>query len=127
MTASDKDLARILRYAKSHCEDKCPADRDPEVCLALVELCRALNVEPPACVGETNGLAKSYFVAKIKEIERRRGKPIKEVLKEFASAGIRNLEENIDKMEAEFALQAIKAIDQRAAEKDGQKKSPFRH
>jgi len=119
MTASGKDLARILRYAKSHCEDKCPADRDPEVCLALVELCRALSVEPPACVEETNGLAKSYFVAKIKEIERRRGKPIKEVLKDFAS-GIRNLEENIDKMEAEFALKAIKAIDERATEKGGQ-------
>jgi hypothetical protein len=119
MTASDKDLARILRYAKSHCEDKCPADRDPEVCLALVELCRALSVEPPACVEETNGLAKSYFVAKIKEIERRRGKPIKEVLKDFASR-IRNFEENIDKMEAEFALKAIKAIDERAAERSGQ-------
>ena len=119
MTASDKDLARILRYAKSHCEDKCPADRDPEVCLALVELCRALSVEPPACVEETNGLAKSYFVAKIKEIERRRGKPIKEVLKDFASR-IRNFEENIDKMEAEFALKAIKAIDERAAERSVQ-------
>lgn len=119
MTSSDKDLGRILRYAKSHCEDKCPADRDPEVCLALVELCRALNVEPPACVEETNGLAKSYFLAKIKEIERRRGKPIKEVLKEFTSAGIKSFEENIDKIEGEFALKAIKAIDERAAERVG--------
>jgi hypothetical protein len=80
-------------------------------------MCKTLNVELPACVEETNSLAKSYFLAKIKEIERRRSKPIKEVLKGFASSGIKNFEENIDKIEAEFALKAIKAIEERAAER----------
>ncbi|MCX8181544.1 MAG: hypothetical protein N3D12_00330 [Candidatus Methanomethyliaceae archaeon] len=117
MNISEKDLIRIISYAKAHCENKCPADRDPEVCLALVEICKELELEPPACVQETGGFVKSYFLAKIREVEQRRGKPIREVLKEYEVLGVRNFEEHIDRMEADFALRAIKAIDKRAAEK----------
>ncbi len=117
MNISEKDLKRIVSYARAHCEVKCPADRDPEVCLALVEVCRELDLEPPVCVEETNGFVKSYFLAKIREVEQRRGKPIREVLKDFEVLGVRNFEEDIDRMEAEFALRAIKAIDSRTIEK----------
>ncbi|MDH5811581.1 MAG: hypothetical protein QXO54_03035 [Candidatus Methanomethylicaceae archaeon] len=117
MNISEKDLIRIISYARAHCENKCPADRDPEVCLALVEICKELDLEPPECVQEMGGFVKSYFLAKIREVEQRRGKPIKEVLKEYEVVGVRNFEEHIDRMEADFALRAIKAIDKRAAEK----------
>lgn len=117
MNISEKDLIRIISYARAHCENKCPADRDPEVCLALVEICKELDLEPPECVQEMGGFVKSYFLAKIREVEQRRGKPIKEVLKEYEIVGVRNFEEHIDRMEADFAIRAIKAIDKRAAEK----------
>ncbi|MEM3882397.1 MAG: hypothetical protein QXO23_03340 [Candidatus Methanomethyliaceae archaeon] len=117
MNISEKDLIRIISYARAHCENKCPADRDPEVCLALLEICKELDLEPPECVQEMGGFVKSYFLAKIREVEQRRGKPIKEVLKEYEVVGVRNFEEHIDRMEADFALRAIKAIDKRAAEK----------
>jgi len=117
LNISERDLVRIISYARAHCENKCPAERDPEVCLALVEICRELGLEPPACVEETRGFVKSYFLGKIREVERRKGKPIKEVLREYELVGVKNLEEDIDRMEAEFALRAIKAIDKRSAEK----------
>jgi hypothetical protein len=112
--ATSEDLERIIRYAKSHCEDRCPADRDPETCLALIDMCRSLKVDPPMCLQETNGFTKSYFQAKIREIEKKWGKPISEVLAGFQSNGVKTLEENIDKMEAEFAVSAVKAINARA-------------
>ncbi|MGC8936809.1 MAG: hypothetical protein ACP5KV_05550 [Candidatus Methanomethylicaceae archaeon] len=121
ITISEKDLIRIISYARAHCENNCPANRDPEVCLALVEFCKVLELEPPACVEETNGFVKSYFLAKIREVEQKRGKPIREVLREYEVSGVRNFEEDIERMEAEFALRAIKAIDKRAAEKIGQR------
>lgn len=113
MAASEGDVERIIRYAKSHCEDRCPADREPEVCLALIDMCRSLKVDPPMCLEETNGFTKSYFQAKIREIEKRWGKPINEVLADFQTKGVKTLEENIDKMEGEFALKAVKAINAR--------------
>ncbi|MBC7112606.1 MAG: hypothetical protein H5T34_01060 [Candidatus Methanomethyliales bacterium] len=117
MNISEKDLIRIITYARAHCEDRCPADRDPEICLALIEHCRELDLEPPACVQEMGGFVKSYFLAKIREVEQRKGKPIREVLREYELLGVRTLEDDIDRMEADFALRAIKAIDKRAGEK----------
>ncbi|MCC6012966.1 MAG: hypothetical protein LM593_01185 [Candidatus Verstraetearchaeota archaeon] len=113
MEVNELDLRRIVKYAKSYCEDRCPAERDPSICLALIEICKMLNVELPPCVEETMGFSKSYFIAKIREIEKRWGKEIKEVLKEIERNGVRHFEEEIDRMEAEFALKAIKAIDER--------------
>jgi len=117
---SESDVEKIVRYAKSHCEDRCPADRDPEVCLALIEMCRSLKLDPPICLEDTKGFTKAYFQAKIREIEKRWGKPVNEVLADFDSRGVKTLEENIDKMEAEFALNALKAISARA-KKSGEK------
>ena len=122
MNISEKDLVRIIKYARAHCENKCPADRDPEICLALIEYCRELDLEPPACVQEMGGFVKSYFLAKIREVEQKRGKPIREVLREYELVGVRTLEEDIDRMEADFALRAIKAIDKRVGEKLEQKR-----
>ena len=109
----DRDVANIIRYAKAQCEDRCPAERDPEVCLALISMCNSLKVDPPMCMDETKGFTKSYFLSKIREIEKRWGKPVNEVLADFEKKGVKTLEQNIDKMEAEFALKAIKAIDAR--------------
>jgi len=114
--AGERDLANIVKYAKSHCEDRCPAEREPEACLALIDMCNTLNEDPPLCYEETKGFAKAYFLAKIREVEKRHGKPVKEVLAEYSSQGVKTLEENIEKMEAEFALRAVKAIDNRDKE-----------
>jgi hypothetical protein len=117
MTTDERDMEKIVKYAKSHCEVRCPADRDPEICLALIDMCRALKVDPPACLEETKGFTKAYFFAKIKEIEKKWGKPISEVMKDFDAKGVKNLEDEIDRMEAEFALKALKAIDARTPKK----------
>ncbi|MEM0231568.1 MAG: hypothetical protein QXG78_00455 [Candidatus Methanomethyliaceae archaeon] len=122
MEIDRKDLLRIIKYAKKFCEDRCPAERDPDVCLALIEICRDLNIEPPACVEETGGFVKSYFIAKIREIEARWKKNVREVIKEIEIRGARHFEEELDRMEAEFALRAIKAIDDRILEKELRRK-----
>ena len=114
MKISDKDLEGIVKYAKTQCEDKCPADRDPEVCLALIELCNCLGAERPACCAETGGFSKKFFAEKIREIERRRGKKIQEVLTDISAKGVRTLEDDIVRIDGEFALKAMKAIDERA-------------
>jgi hypothetical protein len=113
MEIDEIDLRRIIKYAKSYCEDRCPAEREPSICLALIEVCRILNIEAPPCVEETMGFSKSYFISKIRDIEKRWGKEIREVLREIEHNGVRHFEEEIDRMEAEFALKAIKAIDER--------------
>ncbi len=112
--ATEKDLSRIVKYAKSHCTDRCPSERDPEVCLALIDMCKAIGEDPPLCYDETMGFAKAYFIAKIREVEKKHRKPVREVLADYDSKGIRTLEENVERMEAEFALRAVKAIDQRS-------------
>lgn len=112
---SERDLPGIVRYAKVHCEDRCPAERDPEVCLTLIEMCGDAGEEPPLCYEETKGFSKAYFVEKIREVEKRHGKPIREVLAEYDSRGAKTLEENIERLEAEFALKAVKALEKRAA------------
>lgn len=111
---NEKDLVNIVKYAKSHCEDRCPADRDPAVCIALIDMCEILNEDPPLCFEETKGFTKTYFVAKVKEVEKKHGRPIKAVLAEYNSHGVKTLEDNIEKMEVEFALKAIKALDDRS-------------
>lgn len=109
-----EDLSGIVRYAKTHCEDRCPAERDPEACLALIEACDQVGAEPPICYEETKGFSKAYFVAKIKEVEKRHGKPVREILAEYDSRGVKTLDENIERLEAEFALKAVKALEKRA-------------
>ena len=113
MKISDKDLEGIVKYAKTQCEDKCPADRDAETCLALINLCECLKADKPSCYEETEGFSKKFFSAKVKEIEKKRGKKIQEVLAEISKKGVRTLEDDLDRMEGEFALKAIKAIDER--------------
>ncbi|MCS7097659.1 MAG: hypothetical protein NZ922_01590 [Candidatus Methanomethyliaceae archaeon] len=125
MEIDRNDLMRIIKYAKKFCEDRCPAERDPDVCLALIEICRELNIELPSCVEETDGFVKSYFIAKIREIESRWKKSVREIIKEIEVRGARHFEEELDRMEAEFAVKAIKAIDNRVLEKELRKKSQF--
>lgn len=110
-----EDLPGIVKYAKTHCEDRCPAERDPEACLALIEMCNEVGDDPPLCYEDTRGFSKAYFVAKVKEVEKRHGKPVKEVLADYDSRGTKTLEEGIERLEADFAVKAIKALDKRAA------------
>jgi hypothetical protein len=109
-----EDLSGIVRYAKTHCEDRCPAERDPEACLALIEMCDEAGEGPPLCYEDTKGFSKAYFVARIKEVEKRHGKPVREVLAEYDSRGVKSLDENIERIEADFAFRAVKALEKRA-------------
>lgn len=104
----------MVKYAKTHCEERCPSERDPEACLELIAMCAAAGEDPPICYEETAGFSKAHFIAKIREVEKRHGKPVREVLAEYDSRGVKTLEEDIERLEAEFALRALKALDQRA-------------
>ena len=110
MDIPQKDLARIVKYARAQCRDRCPSERDAEACVALIELCEVLGCEMPECYDETGGFSIGHFASKIKEIEKRRGKPIKEVLEGFRSKGTKTLEDEIDLIDGEFAENAIRAI-----------------
>lgn len=110
-----RDLSGIVRYAKTHCEDRCPSERDPEACLTLIETCIEAGEDPPLCYEDTKGFSRSHFVEKIREVEKRHGKPVREVLAEYDSKGVKTLEQNVERLEAEFALEAVKALDRREA------------
>jgi len=109
-----RELISVLRYAKAHCEDRCPSERDPCTCLALIGMCEAAGEPMPSCYEETEGFSKAFFNAKIREVEKRRGKKVQDFLAELKEKGCRTMEDQIDKMDAEFALGAIKAINDRA-------------
>lgn len=113
MEISAKDLEGLIRYAKAHCEAKCPQERDAEVCIRLIELCSGMGLEPPACFEETEGFSKKFFSDKIKEIEKRRSKPIEDLLSEIRDGGPKTLEDEIDRIDGEFAIDALKAIGER--------------
>jgi len=52
------------------------------------------------------GSPKAFFNAKIRDIERRRGKKVQDVLAEFKEKGCRTMEDQIDKMDAVVAIGA---------------------
>lgn len=114
MDTSEKDLKGILKYARTHCDDRCPADRDPSICLGLIEACKEAGEPMPNCFEETDGFSKAFFSSKIRDLEKRRGKKVQDIVAEFKKDGVKALEDQIDKMDAEFALSAIKAINDRA-------------
>jgi len=125
LSNDDKIFSKILEYAKAHCEDRCPAERDPETCMELAELCREYGIEGPPCTEEGRGLTRESFESKIREIEERHGKPIEDVMKEYGAGGVKSLDDQIDKMEAEFALAALRVLKEREAGK-GKKQWPHR-
>lgn len=111
MEIDKKDLEGLIRYAKAQCETRCPQERDAEVCIRLIELCKAVEVEPPLCFGETEGFSRKYFFAKIREIEKRRNKPIEDFLSDLREGGSKTLEDEIDRIDGEFAVEALRAIE----------------
>jgi|GEM_PF-926955 hypothetical protein len=113
MEISAKDLEGLIKYAKTQCESKCPQERDAETCVRLIELCVEMDLEPPICYEETEGFSRKFFSAKIREIEKRRCKPIEELLSEIRSGGPKTLEDEIDRIDGEFAIEALRAIDAR--------------
>ncbi|MDI9644570.1 MAG: hypothetical protein QFX35_05065 [Candidatus Verstraetearchaeota archaeon] len=115
MEIGTKELEGLIRYAKAQCEAKCPQERNAEICIRLIELCKVVDVEPPLCYEETDGFSKGFFFAKIREIERRRNKPIEEFLLELKEGGPKTLEDEIDRIDGEFAVEALRAIDSRGA------------
>ena len=100
-------LVKILQYAFKHCEYVCPAERDPETCIILAYLARLTNLELP-CSDEFGNFTEASFRAIIREIERRRGKSIEEVLRDIKEQGYKCLQDQIDEMDAKFALQILK-------------------
>jgi len=107
---SEEYLKKLLNYALTHCESVCPSKRDPSTCLLLVELRRALNMPDPPCVEDYGGFDEKTFRKIVKDIEKRWGKSIKEVLIELKQKGPKNLQEQIDQIDGEFALNIIKVF-----------------
>ena len=101
-------LKKILEYALAYCEYNCPQERDPETCIILVNLRKELNLPPPPCIEDYGGFSQETFEKLIKEIERRRGKNIQEILREFKLKGLKSLQDKIDSIDIEFALKVIK-------------------
>jgi len=107
-----EDLKRIYRYVLTHCNEACPADRDPETCVVVVELGKALGIVPP-CVEDYGGFDEETFRKLIEDIEARWGKKIEEVLGEIKKRGYRSLQDQIDEMDGSFALGVLRAYEKR--------------
>ena len=106
------DLKRIYNYALSHCREVCPEKRDPDTCIVIVEIGKLLGISPP-CVEDYGGFSEKTFKELIKEIENRRGKTIDQVLEEIRDKGYRSLQDQIDEMDGQFALDVLKAYEKR--------------
>ncbi len=107
-----EDLKKIYSYALSHCREVCPEKRDPDTCIIMVEIGKLLNMAPP-CVEDYGGFGEKVFKNLIKEIEDRRGKTINEVLEEIRDKGYKSLQDQIDEMDGQFALDVLKAYEKR--------------
>lgn len=107
-----EDLGKLLKYALAHCECKCPEERDPETCIILAELAKFYGLKIP-CLDDFGGFSEKTFADVIKDIEARRGKKIEEFMSEIKIAGIRCLQDQIDKMDAEFAIDVLKTYSKR--------------
>lgn len=111
-----EDIIKIIKYAFAHCEYKCPAERDPETCIILAELSKMLGLKLP-CYDEFGEFTENTFRSIIKEIENRRGKSIEEVIRELREKGPTCLQDQIDEIDATFALEVIKAFNKRRSDK----------
>lgn len=105
-----KVIEKIVRYALSVCQDRCPSERDPETCIYLVSLCKILGLGQPPCIIDYGNYEAKTFNKVIKDLERKYKIKIQEFISTIKKRGPRNLEENIDYMEAEFAIGILKAL-----------------
>ncbi len=106
-------VEKIVRYALALCQDRCPTERDPEACIYLVKLCKILGLGGPPCLEEYENFSPTTFRSVVRDIERKYSMKIDEFLRKVRSRGPRNLEENADLMEAEFAIGVMKALSKR--------------
>ncbi len=111
-----EDLRRLYKYVLTHCNETCPAERDPETCIVVVELGRILGMAPP-CVEDYGGFDEETFRRIIKDIETRWGKRIEDVLVEIRERGYRSLQDQIDEMDGSFALGVLQAYGRRKRRK----------
>ncbi|MCD6368368.1 MAG: hypothetical protein J7L38_01060 [Thermoproteales archaeon] len=114
---SREGVKKILDYALAHCRDECPEKRDPYTCVILVKLREILGLEPPPCIEDYGGFDEKTFTALIKDIEKRWGMGIEDVLKELKSKGARTLQDKIDLVDAEFALTVLRILKNREEER----------
>ncbi|HDI47010.1 MAG: hypothetical protein DRJ55_05070 [Thermoprotei archaeon] len=110
MEISEKAVKALVEYALAHCHYNCPAERKAENCIMLVEMAKKLNLPPPPCVEEMGGFDREIFEQKVKELEKKYGKPIGEILKGFEREGTKTLEEEIDRIEGSFAVEVLSVL-----------------
>ncbi len=104
-------LEKLVRYALAMCQDRCPAERDPEACYYLISLCKILGLGKPPCMeSDYAELSEKAFLSIIREIEHKYGMKIQEFLRRARARGPRSLEERTDLMEAEFAFGMLKIL-----------------
>ncbi len=112
MEVSLEDLRKLYRYALVHCEEMCPAVRDPETCFLMFQLGALLGEKPP-CADVFGNFTEEVFRRIVSEIEEKYDKPIEEFLREVRSRGPRSLEERSDEIEGSFALAALEVLKRR--------------
>ncbi len=106
-------LEKIVRYALSLCQDRCPEERDPETCLHLVRICRYLRIGCPPCSHEYGDYRVDVISEIVKSIERKYKLRARDFLALVERRGPKSLEESIDYAELKFALGLIEAMKRR--------------
>ncbi|GEM_PF-315452 len=106
-------MEKIVRYALTVCQDRCPSDRDPETCLYLVNLSKILGLGKPPCLDDYGSYSEKSFRRIIKNIEEKYRMKIQEFINSRIRKGPKSLDENIDLMEAQFALGVLNAMSSR--------------
>lgn len=100
-------MKKIITYARAQCDNLCPEVRDPETCVLLVELCRALKLPCPPCVKDYGGFSRETFERLIEDIEKRYNLSIQEFLSLMKLRGPSNLQEQADEIDGKFALEVL--------------------
>jgi len=103
-------LERLIRYATIVCQHHCPSDRDPTTCPHLFKLSRALGLGDPPCASDYGDYNPSVFKRIIRDIERKYRLTIDDFIKIMSKRGPRNLEENVDFMEASFSIRVLREL-----------------
>ncbi|RLE83115.1 MAG: hypothetical protein DRJ52_00355 [Thermoprotei archaeon] len=101
-------LEKVIKYALTHCYERCPSERDAETCVLLFELIEKLNLALQLpCIYDYGGFSEKIFRDIIKDIEHRRGKKLNEIIKDFKTEGFRTLKDQEDYIDGVFAMQVV--------------------
>jgi len=111
-------LERILRYAYVMCEEHCAERREARTCYYMYKLTRGLGLPPPPCAKDYGEFKREDFEAVVRSIVKKYKVNARVFVESRERRGVRSLEEQIDLIEAKFALDMLQLLDEEDGRRD---------